>query len=641
MNINLFLKLSLLFCLSYSSAWAGAKAEVTLQTLNAQQWPAHYQITLTVPAHHHAYLDKGLEQAYIAIKLDPKNMLAKQGIFINKLTLPQGEYDPEAKATVLRHTGTIDFTLNRQNKTQAALGELKHIALRYQLCDEVNNVCFRPQTAKLPLNLPHPISMVSKGVNFLDATPIENDDTDISWMSRLLNLFHDNANNTLLLFGLMFLAGLLSVATPCVYPMLPITSMLIVNRAQGMENKEKLHALSYLVGMVGTYVILGVMAGMTGGAFNSFMQSAFVNLAFALFFAFFAISLLGYYEFSFMQNEVGQLDQNTSNVKGYFGTWLMGSIAGLVISPCVGPIVFALLLQIADNIAAQAAALAALGKSISFFDKLSIAMHGGLLMSGFGLGVGLPFFVVSVIKFKQLPKAGYWMNKVKYAFGFAILYFAYTYFAKGLGVLQVQEHVIAMLAWSLVALWIAIVHLNILSDAAHDQHPSRKLNRFAGVVTLIIGGWLMVSGLNHVPAIGSAYATPTAKRVNEQNQHNPNEITWLHSFEEAKQIAHASGKPIFIDFYASWCANCIAFSQETTDNQPLNRALREQAVALKIVDNTPAFEAFKNMPEHRQLKIGLPYFAILNSDGVLQWSGTDYKASQTMIKVLQRLQRAG
>ncbi|BCG63598.1 MAG: thiol:disulfide interchange protein DsbD [Methyloprofundus sp.] len=640
MNIKLFLRFCIVFFLSYTSVWAGAKAQIEIQAINAQQWPAHYQVTLTLPAHHHAYLDKGQEQAYIPVTLDPKGLLAKNGLFISHLDLPQGEYDNEAKATVLRHTGKIDFILKPQNKSSTSLDPVNHIALRYQLCDEVNNVCFRPQTVELALGLPEPqsqtITIASKGLSFLGTDLIE-EDTDTSWMSWLLNIFHDNANNTLLLFALMFLAGLLSVATPCVYPMLPITSMLIVNRAQGIANKEKLHALTYLIGMVGTYVILGVMAGMTGGAFNSFMQSAFVNLAFALFFAFFAISLLGYYEFSFMQNEVVQLDQNTAKVKGYFGTWLMGSIAGLVISPCVGPIVFALLLQIADNIAAQAETLAALGQSLSFFEKLAIAMHGGILMSGFGLGVGLPFFLISVIKFKQLPKAGYWMNKVKYAFGFAILYFAYTYFAKGLGVLQVQDNVISMLAWSLVVLWFAIVHFNILSDAAHDQHPSRKLSRFAGVVALIVGGWLMVSGLNHVSVIDSAYANSSVRISNEQNLHDQNKIAWIHSFEQAQRIARSSGKPIFIDFYASWCANCLAFSQETIDNQELNRTLREQAVPLKIIDKTPEFEAFKNMPEHRQLKIGLPYFAILNSDGILQWSGTDYKASQTMIKVLQRL----
>jgi thiol:disulfide interchange protein DsbD len=208
-------------------------------------------------------------------------------------------------------------------------------------------------------------------------------------------LFKNNQDNTLVMFGLMLLAGVLSVATPCVYPMLPITSMFIVNRANGVAKQEKLHALAYLIGIIGTYMALGLMAGMTGGAFNTFMQSAWVNLGFAAFFAFFAIALLGFYELSFMQNEVHSLDQQSSRVGGLAGTWMMGTVAGLVISPCVGPIVFALLLQVADQIADKADALAALNQSLSFWDKLGIAWQGSIMMAGFGLGVGLPFFLVS------------------------------------------------------------------------------------------------------------------------------------------------------------------------------------------------------------------------------------------------------
>ena len=125
--------------------------------------------------------------------------------------------------------------------------------------------------------------------------------------------------------------------------------MFIANRALDVAEKVKLHAFAYLIGIIGTYAILGLIAGMTGGAFNAFMQSAWVNIGFALFFAFFAIALLGFYELAFMQNEVHTLEQRTYHVNGLTGTWLMGAVAGLVISPCVGPIVFALLLQVADH----------------------------------------------------------------------------------------------------------------------------------------------------------------------------------------------------------------------------------------------------------------------------------------------------
>lgn len=629
MNTSIFYRCCILFCLTCSAVLAGAKADVQIQVIDNTQWPAQYIITLTPPEHHHAYLDKGVENAYIPVTLDRKNKLEKKGLSISQFTLPAGEFDELVKATVLRGKGDFSFSIIPLNSTLQTT-EAVDVALRYQLCDEITNVCFRPKTEKLAIQLP------DAGTVYVDNKIIaEVEANDLTLMEQVIAVFNKNKKNNTILFLMVFVAGLLSVATPCVYPMLPITAMIVTNRGHGNPQKEKVHALFYLIGIVGTYVILGVAAGMTGGAFNSFMQSAFVNLIFAVFFAFFAISLLGYYEFSFMQAQVGELDQSTSKISGYFGTWVMGSIAGLVISPCVGPIVFALLLQVADNIAVQTANFAALGETLTFWSKLSIAMEGGILMGGFGLGVGLPFFIVGIIKVKKLPKSGLIMNFAKNAFGFLILYFAYTYFVKGLSVLNVHQYAISMLAWGLVILWIAIVNFNILHGASTDQHPSKRLARFVGVVTFILGGWLLISGLNYISLPGQANATTQV--VVEHPQKDDGGVAWLHSFSEAKELARISGKPIFIDFYASWCANCLEFAKEVVTNKSLNTALRESAIALKVIDNTPEFERFKASPEHRQLKIGLPYFAILSSDGKLHWSGTDYQATKTMVSVLHSL----
>jgi thiol:disulfide interchange protein DsbD len=521
-----------------------------------------------------------------------------------------------------------DFKFNLNTNKALSINSID-LAVRYQLCNDITHVCFRPQTAQVQLNLPV-------------STSVDTNNSELSFTDKLLGLFKSNQDNTLLIFALMFLAGLLSVATPCVYPMLPITSMFIVNRANGEAKKEKQHAFVYLIGIIGTYMLLGLIAGMTGGAFNTFMQSAWVNLAFALFFAFFAIALLGFYELSFMQSEVHSLDQQTSRVKGLTGTWLMGTVAGLVISPCVGPIVFALLLQVADNIANQAAALAAVNQSLSGWQRFVISAQGSVMMAGFGLGVGLPFFIISVVKFK-LPRAGFWMNKIKVGFGLVILYFAYSYLAKGMGVLGVSASVTLSLAMGLAAVWAAVIHLNVLSSLAADAPANEKMHRFLGVVTLLIGAWLLISSLSHTPLLAAAQAnipaTATATACSSDNQKTASieqdaGISWYRNYEAAQQQAKQTGKPIFIDFYASWCANCLAFKAEAASNAQLNQALREKAIAVKLVDQEPEFEKFRENPEHRALKIGLPYFAILSPEGRLLWSSTDYTATQQMIAVL-------
>ncbi|NOS74053.1 MAG: DUF255 domain-containing protein [Methyloglobulus sp.] len=632
-----FVSIITLLMLSVSLTYAEIpKAGFSVTPLNTDKWPAQYRLTLTVPKDHHAYLDTGDDNIYIPVTVDPNSKLVASGLTISKLEKPAGVHDSLVKANVLRDKG--DFTLElAQTGSKPAIVNSASLELTYQLCNELTNVCFRPQTTQADLTLP--ASTVAASVQ---------DDESLSFMDKLLALFESNKNNMFIMFGLMFVAGLLSVATPCVYPMLPITSMFIVGRANGDASKEKQHALAYFIGMVLTYMALGLMAGMTGGAFNTFMQSAFVNLGFAVFFAFFAIALLGFYELSFMQNEVHSLDQHSSKVKGVSGTLLMGSVAGLVISPCVGPIVFALLLQVADNIAEKAAALALINQSLDFWGKLSIASQGSVMMSGFGLGVGLPFFIISVVKFKKMPKAGYWMNKVKYAFGFMILYFAYTYLQKGMGVLGVDPSTTVTLAIGLVAIWIAVVHCHVLTLMPRDAQPNQKMQHYVGVLSIIVGGWLVVAGMGQLPFMNTAQAESFAHNGAVQSAASNNipaalpvqkeaGISWYRSFDAAKKVAQETGKPIFIDFYASWCANCTEFKKESANNEQLNQALREKAIAVKLVDKEPEFEKFRASQEHRQLKIGLPYFAIITPEGKLVWSGTDYKATQKMVAELDRL----
>ncbi len=617
------------------------KASISATPLNGNQWPAQYRLTMTVPKYHHAYLNTGDEKIYIPVSIDPDAKLAASGLAIQNLVKPSGVHDDLVKANVLRDKG--DFTLElAQSGSTPVSAKATDLEVTYQLCNELTNVCFRPQTMQVNLALPAAAAPTSAQAN------ASTEDESLSFMDKLLGLFEHNKNNMFIMFGLMFIAGLLSVATPCVYPMLPITSMFVVGRANGDASKEKQHALAYFAGMVLTYMALGLIAGMTGGAFNTFMQSAYVNLGFAVFFAFFAISLLGFYELSFMQNEVHSLDQQTSRVKGVTGTLLMGSVAGLVISPCVGPIVFALLLQVADNIAEKAAALAAVNQSLDFWGKLAISGQGSVMMAGFGLGVGLPFFIISVVKFKKLPKAGYWMNKIKYAFGFMILYFAYIYLEKGMGVLGVESSTTVSLAIGMVAIWIAVVHCHVLTLLPRDAQPNQKVQHYVGVLTILVGGWLVFASLGHLPFMKMAQAetfaqngavqtaksgvVPAALAVQEEAG-----ISWYRSFEEAKKVAQKTGKPIFVDFYASWCANCTEFKKESANNAELNQALREKAIAVKLVDKEPEFEKFRASQEHRQLKIGLPYFAIIKPDGKVTWSGTDYKATQKMVAELNRL----
>jgi thiol:disulfide interchange protein DsbD len=615
-KLNFFIYLLISGLLVFANnAYAAPKMQLELSPLALTDWQQAITLTVDVPENHHAYLDKGAEKAYIPLALDPKQKLQTLGLNLEITQRPKGHWEESVQATVLRGKGV--YAIRFSDAVGKFQGTAISLEVKYQLCNDITNVCYRPQLATTSL-----------GIDFAL-------EKDISWTEKISNLFQENKNNTLIIFGLMLIAGLLSVATPCVYPMLPITSMFIANR--GGSGASKKHAFVYMLGIISTYMLLGLLAGLSGGAFNSVMQSAYVNLAFAGFFAFFGVALLGVIEFSFMQNNVSQLDQKTAQIKGVFGTWLMGTVAGLVISPCVGPIVFAVLLQVSDNIAQLSQTLEAGGHLITFLDKLTLAWQGSLMMAGFGIGVGFPFFLTGMIKFK-LPKAGTWMNKVKYGFGLVIIYFAYTYFAKGLGIIGAPENTSLGLAIGIIALWFAIMHANILAPLSDGASQNHRFHRFCGVMSAMVGTWLIIAHLQQIPFLAVTSANTTTAVVQTKNTpiiEIKAGISWYRDYQAARMAAKETGKPIFIDFYASWCANCIAFSKQAETHQRLNQMLREDVIALKLVDKEAEFERFRNDPQYRALKIGLPYFAVLSKDAKKCWSGTDYQAIDSMIAAVR------
>jgi thiol:disulfide interchange protein DsbD len=112
-------------------------------------------------------------------------------------------------------------------------------------------------------------------------------------------------------------------------------------------------------------------------------------------------------------------------------------------------------------------------------------------------------------------------------------------------------------------------------------------------------------------------------------------LRWHRDFAAARETADETGLPIFVDFYAHWCANCKVFSKQAAEAGPLRDAL-ESVVLAKIYDTDAVFEEFRSDPRYPELKVGLPFFVILSSDGEFVWKGTDYRDHETFIRELER-----
>tara|TARA_B100000315_G_scaffold43399_1_gene38300 strand:- start:4568 stop:6562 length:1995 start_codon:yes stop_codon:yes gene_type:complete len=596
-----------------------------------------FLIRVTVPKDHHAYLGSGDKGLFIPLSFDFSGV-ESAGYKVSLASSPKGMHDKEFEAIVLRGDGEFKFTISRVKGREFIIPPIK---ARAQICNDITKICYLPQTDEIPLIIKSEITTQTSGAGIIESPPTlpaVTLDTSAGSSSvftegegftgKVSALYKKYSQNVVMAFIFIFLAGLLASGTPCVYPMIPITSAIIMERGGSNRQQGIYHSLSYFLGIICLYIILGYAAGMTGGAFNAVMQSPVTNLFFAILFGIFGFAMLGFFDFTVGGEDfTTRISSAIGKKSGFFSTFLMGMIAGLIISPCVGPVVFTVLLQVADRIAELNAALAASGSEATFIKKSLIAGQGGLMMGGFGIGIGVPLLLVGLLS-NRMPKAGTWMDYVKYALGLIILYIAWVYFMKGIKTAQINDQA----AYTILA-GIAAVILSIYLGLFRTE--KNRIKKGIAFFLLLPAFYFMYNGFSQAGIITIkkesanilAIETTITKNGVEIEKHE--NLEWYRDFEGAKKVALKENKPIFIDFFAYWCANCLEFEKLSVKNEKLNRIL-QNAVLVKIYDTDPIFKTFREDPAHRELKTGLPYFAILKSNGEFFWEGTQYNAVETM-----------
>jgi thiol:disulfide interchange protein DsbD len=379
------------------------------------------------------------------------------------------------------------------------------------------------------------------------------------------------------------------------------------------------------------YTLLGFFAATLGAALSTVMTTAWANFGFAVIAAYFGLSMLGLYEFQFFPTLTEKLDTVSSRYGGFTGTFFMGGTAGLIVSPCIGPVVGTLLINVTQQ---------AMGRGL-------------ILMTGFGAGLGLPILLVGLLS-SRLPQSGSWLTKVKFVLGIFILYFAYTYFTKATDTAGIPSEVAHALLIGILAI-AAAVFIGAFHPLGESPQSSMLLRRACGIILLIVGTHFLYNGLGRsgiliaptgmlTQSIDSARTNavePTGSNGTQLSQVEVHgNLRWLRDFAVAQQRASLEQKPLFIDFYATWCANCREFGRLAVTHASLNQAL-QQAVLVKIYDSDTIFQAFQQDQRFPELQgVGgqpfLPLFAIYSWQGTFVWKGQNYQAADTMIAQLER-----
>ncbi len=454
---------------------------------------------------------------------------------------------------------------------------------------------------------------------------------DASVKSRLTSSLSRNFGNPFIAFFLTLLAGLLSAATPCVYPMIPITARILMGRGGESPALGRLHAVMYFLGIILIYMILGTIASVTGGGFNVIMRIPLVLLAFAVLFVLLGLSMLGFFEIQIPTSFASRVDSSTARRSGLWGTVLMGAGAGLVVSPCVGPVVIFILTQIAS----QMAAVQSTGGALSGTTQV---LYGSFLMAGYGAGLGVPFLIVGLFS-ARLAKPGPWMTAVRIVLGLVILYFAFDYFHKALGTAGVERRFANAILTGAVLIFLAVIWGVFSTRIEKGPHAGwQKVKHASTIILLVTGVFFLWTGLGRsgiVPEPPMTGALLPAGNGSVETVERTGDLVWQRDFATAKEMARTKSLPIFVDFYAHWCANCKKFSHQAAQDGPLQDALRSVILA-KVYDTDEVFDIFQQDPRYPELKRGLPFFLLLSSGGEPLWKGVDYRDHDTMIREISQ-----
>lgn len=433
---------------------------------------------------------------------------------------------------------------------------------------------------------------------FVFASPVE---TMNGWIEQHLSA--TNAGLSSYLF--LLLGGILASLLPCTYPLYPITINILQSRAS--EKNKYVQPIIYFAGIASMYFLFGVIASITGGAFNSILHFPLTNLIIAI-----VIFVLGLSSMDLLYLPIFSGTSVDSKKSSYFSTYLMGMTAGLLSSACVGPVVVSILIGIAST-------------SAQF--SIAMAFTAASKMLLFGIGVGLPFLLIGVFGL-SLPKSGKWMKYVQLVLGALIIYFSYVYFEKALLGYGFAANDILLISIGILVVLVASYHLQN-DDVMIYQRTKRSLL----LITGIIGVLLLIKGFSIGASNNNAVLNTNSTSIAEPKTEQKGQLTWYLDKEAAYAAAKEKSKPVFIDFHADWCTNCKEFQKTTQSNVALNEALKN-AILLKVYEGSSTFKKFVADPRFPELKVGLPFFLITDKDENLLYKTNDYLKSDEMIMFL-------
>jgi thiol:disulfide interchange protein DsbD len=447
-----------------------------------------------------------------------------------------------------------------------------------QGCADVG-VCYLPQDQKVELRL------AALGGAFVEAAPPPGGVAPGA-IARVAPVAEDGAVAALFRGGFWFLIasffgfGLLLAFTPCVLPMIPILSGIIVGRGHHLTRTHGLMlSVAYVLGMALTYALAGVAAGLSGAMLAATLQNPWVLGGFSAVFVALALSMFGFYELQLPVALQSRLAEATNRLPGgqFAGVFSMGILSALIVGPCVA---------------------APLAGALLYISQSRDVVMGGSALFAMALGMGVPLLALGASAGALVPKAGPWMETVKRFFGVVMLALAIYIVSPFLPV------VAQMLGWATL-LMVTAIYLRALDPLPPGAQGFERFSKAIGVIALVTGAGFLIGALSggrdvlqplsglRVGEASSAAAPVAFQRV-------------ANSAGLDNAIRAATGKPVMLDFYADWCVSCKEMERFTFTDSGVQARL-QQMVKLQA-------DVTGNTAEHAAL---LKRFQLFGPPGII------------------------
>ncbi|ROT44277.1 protein-disulfide reductase DsbD [Pusillimonas sp. NJUB218] len=503
--------------------------------------------TLTAADGYYLYRDR------IAFALQASSSAA-----IKNVALPQGKLkdDPTfGHVEVYYGSVQIPITLNRLS---GSISDPLILQASYQGCNDPTGVCYPPinKTLSVVLVEAAQTSAASEGANVAQAQassgiPRSTAKVQVSEKSLVRDLFAQD--NAWALIATFFGFGLVLAFTPCMLPMIPILSGMIIGQGRSLSRRHAFGlSLVYVMAMAITYALAGVAAGLAGTMLSAYLQNPWVLGSFALIFVLLALSMFGFYQLQIPASIQSRLAGAANRSAGgkVLSVSVMGVLSAVIVGPCVA---------------------APLAGALLYIGQTGDVVLGGLALFSLAIGMGVPLLIFGTTAGALLPKAGSWMKSVQHFFGVTMLAVAIYLIS------PVIPSVVHMSLWAALLI-ISAMYLKALDPLPDGSAGFVRLGKGVGVIALSSGLALLIgvlSGGRDVLQPLRSLSGPGAAAMQDigSTELQFKKVTSLADLES--QLQGAEGRYVMLDFWADWCISCKEMERFTFTDAQVRKRLRD------------------------------------------------------------------